>query len=477
LLLAVIAVDPSAHDAVSPPHGWVPLPRSDYYSSNNEPSQIFYKIAGATEPATYVFTTPARHRMSGGITDFSGVRSGRPIAASAARANPQSTRVTAPSITPHSSNMLLVFAGGSSERERWVAPQRMTEQYERSSKGSSVEVATESWPSQKTTGRRSARITREADTVGVLMAVAGARGETGASSVPHQGRANSVSTRPRASRVRGSSPSVAGASGSLATTNSPQAADGSPSATSSPQGNWVGTYGDSGYDLAAWNGGTDVVSMPGASVSLVQGSRWVWDSSSSDARDLESLDKSSRVAATYYDPSEIQVQLNFSSAYSGNLELYAVDQDSLGRRETITVGSQTATLNSDFSQGAWAIFPINVAAGSTLTIKVDNTGWPNAVLSGILLGAAGTPPPMVQTQPQGNWVGAYGASGYDLAAWNGGTDVVSMPGASVSLAQGGRWVWGQNNSDVRYLQSVDKSSRVAATYWDGNEVQVQLSFS
>ena len=68
-------------------------------------------------------------------------------------------------------------------------------------------------------------------------------------------------------------------------------------------------------------------------------------------RALENAAGTSRTAATYYDASQVQVQLTFSSAYSGNLELYAVDWDSLGRTETITAGGQTANL-SNFSQGA-----------------------------------------------------------------------------------------------------------------------------
>jgi hypothetical protein len=111
----------------------------------------------------------------------------------------------------------------------------------------------------------------------------------------------------------------------------------------------------------------------------------VWGSNNSDGRLLESLDKTSRVAATYYDPSEIQVQLSFTAAFNGNLELYALDADYGGRRETITVGTQAVALSSDFSQGAWAILPINVTAGSSVTIKVDRTAGANAVLAGIFL--------------------------------------------------------------------------------------------
>ncbi len=57
-------------------------------------------------------------------------------------------------------------------------------------------------------------------------------------------------------------------------------------------------------------------------------------------------------------------------------------------------------------------FPLKVAAGGTVTITVDRTAGPNAVLSGIFLGDAGTPPASpVTSAPQGSWVGTYGASG------------------------------------------------------------------
>jgi alpha-galactosidase len=155
--------------------------------------------------------------------------------------------------------------------------------------------------------------------------------------------------------------------------------------TTAPQGSWVGTYGGSGYDLAAWDGGNDVVSMPGVSVSLAHGSRYLWASNTTDVRALESADQSTRNLGTYYDSNQVQVQLSFSSSYSGNLELYAVDLDKCGggRQETITVGNQTANLTSDFSQGAWVTFPITGA--NTLTVTVNHIAGCNAVLSGIFL--------------------------------------------------------------------------------------------
>ena len=115
-------------------------------------------------------------------------------------------------------------------------------------------------------------------------------------------------------------------------------------------------------------------------MSLVQGSRYVWAGSTTDSRALENTDATARTAA-YYDPSQVQVQLTFSSAYSGNLDLYAVDWDYAGRTETITAGGQTANL-SNFGQGTWVTIPITQPANSTLTITVTNTGPANAVLWG-----------------------------------------------------------------------------------------------
>ena len=111
-----------------------------------------------------------------------------------------------------------------------------------------------------------------------------------------------------------------------------------PTVQSSPQGDWVGTYGANGYDLGANDGiGGDLSALSNAAVTLTRGARYVWDWCTSDPRALQSPDQTTRTAATYYGADQIIVTLPFASAYSGNLHLYAVDWDQLGRRETITV--------------------------------------------------------------------------------------------------------------------------------------------
>ena len=101
----------------------------------------------------------------------------------------------------------------------------------------------------------------------------------------------------------------------------------------SHKGKWVGEVGHEGYDLAAWNGSSDLVDTPGVSLNMTQGSRYVWTSSTIEERALEAAHGSAREAATYYDSSELSLRLTFKEAYTGELHLYAVDWDSEARRE------------------------------------------------------------------------------------------------------------------------------------------------
>jgi WD40 repeat protein len=253
---------------------------------------------------------------------------------------------------------------------------------------------------------------------------------------------------------------------------------GAPTISTSPQGTWTGTFGASGYDLAGWDGSTDVSDMGNATLSLVQGSRYVWTPQTEEARALESPDGLTREAATYFDSNELEFAVKFTAAYTGNLRLYAVDWDSTARRETITVNGQTATLSSSFNQGAWVTFPISVAAGAAVTVTVERTAGANAVISGVFLGDAGAPPTIAATSaPQGGWVGTYGSAGYGLGAWNGESDVADMPNASLSLAQGSRYVWAPKTSDVRALENPNTLTREAATYYDPNQLRLALKFT
>ncbi len=246
-----------------------------------------------------------------------------------------------------------------------------------------------------------------------------------------------------------------------------------PTVASEPQGDWTGHVGSAGYLLPDWDGSQDVSDLPGVTADLVQGSRYQWTSETSETRALRAPDGSSlRNVGGFYDATQIQLQLNFSKAYTGNLHLYALDWDAEGRRELITVDGQTANLSGSFSEGAWVSFPISVVAGEAVSITVDRAAGSNAVLSGIFLGDEGSPPALpVSSAPQGNWVGAFGNEGYDLAAWEESSDLVSLPDASVSLLQGERFLWSAPTTDAQALESPDRSTREAGAYYDPKQLR------
>jgi len=251
-------------------------------------------------------------------------------------------------------------------------------------------------------------------------------------------------------------------------------------------GDWVGNYGADGYLLAAWDGTSDLVSLPNATAVLELGGRYQWSTSTTDVRALEGPDQSTRRAATYYHSTQVRVRLDFSAAYSGTLHLYAVDWDNKDRRQTLAVSDGTGTrrgsLTVGYGDGAWMHFPISVGDGDSVTVSVTRDAGPNAVLSGILLGGPGEappPPPLppYETGVQGDWVGNYGVDGYLLAAWDGTADLLSWPTGTTLVEQGSRHRWSSSTTDLRALESPDESQRRAATYYHSTQVRVRLDFS
>ncbi len=255
------------------------------------------------------------------------------------------------------------------------------------------------------------------------------------------------------------------------------------------QGSWRSSYGVDGSLLANWDGTNDLNNLPaGVTSTLVQGGRATWVSPTTDVRALQGPTGTERRSRTWYDANEVRLRLDFGTAYSGTLHLYAVDWDAYGgnRYEDITVndgsGPRTASLSSSFVQGAWIHVPISVAAGGSVTITIDKTAGYSAVLAGLFLGGPPPPPPppMPVDSPgvQGTWRGSFGADGYLLGAWDGTTDLNNLPaGVTPTLEAGGRATWVSPTTDVRALTDPTGTERRSRTWYDASEVRLRLTFS
>jgi hypothetical protein len=133
------------------------------------------------------------------------------------------------------------------------------------------------------------------------------------------------------------------------------------------------------------------VALPaGATLVVEQGGRPRWSSSTTSVRALQGPGGVGRRAAAWSHASELRLRIDFASAWSGDLHLYALDWDNRGRRQTITVddGSapRVAVLDSAFTDGLWTHAPVTVPAGGSVRITVSRSAGTSAVLSGLFLG-------------------------------------------------------------------------------------------
>ncbi|MGI8622981.1 MAG: hypothetical protein ACR2NB_05730 [Solirubrobacteraceae bacterium] len=242
-----------------------------------------------------------------------------------------------------------------------------------------------------------------------------------------------------------------------------------PASAATASGDWVGTYGASGYALPT-AAGQDASSFGG--LTLTQGNRWTWAANTTDGRGLQTADGSGRAATNWYGDT-LRLSARFAAGFRGKLRVYAVDWDTHARRQTVTVSgglgsSQVQTLDADFNDGAWLVFDLDVPANQTVTITAQRTAGPNAVLSGIFAD------PAPSTPAAGDWVGRRGGDGYVLSAFANGNDVGPLAGLVDRTGQS--WTWRDQTTDGRALQSPDGSGRTAATWYDRDDLTIALRF-
>lgn len=175
LMIASIAARASAI-AVAPQSGWI-LVREVVRAGNNSSGtsssvlRTYYKIAGASEPASYAWALSGGTHAGvvGGIASFSGVDLVTPIANEAGVATNSATTHLAPSVITSKANSMLVTVHEYASAGTWTSPPGMTEAVDiasqpvSSTNGVSMEMNYELRPAFGATGTRQATANGNAD--------------------------------------------------------------------------------------------------------------------------------------------------------------------------------------------------------------------------------------------------------------------------------------------------------------------------
>ncbi|MBV9745880.1 MAG: hypothetical protein JO099_19120 [Acidobacteriia bacterium] len=159
-------------------------------------------------------------------------------------------------------------------------------------------------------------------------------------------------------------------------------------------GNWKGTYGADGYQIA-----NDATNLPAyVRLSLINQSNYTWAFPTTDPRALQQGTGSSRIAACWYSPVNFTVDINITDGGTHAVALYVLDWPDQGRAQNMNlVDASTghpldSRLAVDFSGGQYFVWNVSGHVQAKLTLA----GGPNAVVGGIFFGpplAAPPPPP------------------------------------------------------------------------------------
>jgi hypothetical protein len=132
-------------------------------------------------------------------------------------------------------------------------------------------------------------------------------------------------------------------------------------------------------------------------------------------------------------------------------------------------GSGTSTMTVTAAANA-------TLGNSTITITGTGGGKTHTATVGLTVTApSSTTAQFVKTDTttQGNWTSSYGADGYNVLG-----DAVAYPAYAVLTPSGETfYTWAASTTDVRALQKVSASDRIAATWYSGSTFTIDLNLT
>jgi len=167
VLIGSVAVTPSSA-TITPPAGWTLVRRTNNAGPTANSLAVYYKVATASEPASYAWSTSGASFTVGGVQAFSGVDTATPIDVENGQTTPASLTHATPNLTTTVANTMVVTSHAFASSSTWTPPSAMTESFDRPSgsnnaTGLSIEGNRVLQPLAAATGTKTATAAGNAD--------------------------------------------------------------------------------------------------------------------------------------------------------------------------------------------------------------------------------------------------------------------------------------------------------------------------
>ena len=125
-MIASIAVKPNTA-TITAPAGWTLQRRTDNANATASSLAVYYRVAGAGEPANYTWTLSANTGSAGGIQTFSNVDTQNPIDIDLGQNTASALTHASPTVTTTLTNTMLVTSYEFASSATWTPPGGMFE--------------------------------------------------------------------------------------------------------------------------------------------------------------------------------------------------------------------------------------------------------------------------------------------------------------------------------------------------------------
>jgi hypothetical protein len=129
VMIASIAVRPDTA-VITAPANWTLVRRVDNANPNANSLAVYYKVAGASEPADYTWTFSTSTGSAGGIQSFLGADQGNPINVENGQNTASGLTHATPSVITTVNNTMLVTSHAFTSSATWTPPGGMTEVFD-----------------------------------------------------------------------------------------------------------------------------------------------------------------------------------------------------------------------------------------------------------------------------------------------------------------------------------------------------------